>query len=400
MDRHTVRHAGLTGLGCDEPLRMCSMNSKLPLESRSVKKPVTHRVRGGNAQLASPLVEVLMAHDAFVLGAGFSRAVCEEMPLLPELGEEIFNRLGAEAPVVLPNLPATDFENWLSFLAEDNPWLREDERLRNRSLFLRVSTLLCDLISDRERAARRAAMPDWLRMLVARWHEDRATVITFNYDTLVEAAFTEVVGVHSASGAEELDYVWPSQLFRAPLAPINTRTGGALGVSVISTFRLLKLHGSRTWLYSGRESFFGEVIYDATSFKTWGSEDVYQRPWLLEDKVPLVVPPTSGKTGFFNNETVRHQWRLAHQALQEADRIFVVGYSLPPTDLLTRFLLQTGSRVETMMVVVNRDSSVVDRLRRVLPKSKVESIIQADALRRLAESLPPRTQEPRVYLNE
>jgi hypothetical protein len=341
-----------------------------------------------------------VTRDTFLLGAGFSRAISEEMPVLTELGEEIFNLLGTDAPAVLPNLPPTDFENWLSFLAEDDPWLREDERLRNRAIFFRVSRLLCDLISAREIAARREPLPDWLRLLVARWHEDEASVITFNYDTLVEGAFTEVVGVYDTPEAEGPNYVWPSQLFRAPLTPINARAGGALAPEVITTFRLLKLHGSRTWLYSGRESFFGEAIYDATSFQSWGSEDVHQRPWLLEDKVPLVVPPTSGKAGFFNNETVRLQWRLAYQALQEADRIFIVGYSLPPTDLLTRLLLQTGSRAGSTVVAVNRDCSVVDRLKRVLPNSEVESIIQPEALPRLAELLPPRAQEPRVNLRE
>ena len=341
-----------------------------------------------------------MTRDAFVLGAGFSRAISDEMPLLTELGEEMFKRLAADAPAALPNLPPADFENWLSFLAEDNPWLGEEDRLRNRSLFLRVSGLLCKLISTRETAARRDALPDWLRMLVARWHEDEASIITLNYDTLVEAAFTEVVGVYDTPRARGPNYVSPSQIFRAPLTPIYARAGGAVAPEVISTFQLLKLHGSRTWLYSGRESYFGEAIYDATSFQAWGSEDAHERPWLLEDKVPLVVPPTSGKTGFFNNETVRLQWRLAYEALQEADRIFIVGYSLPPTDLLTRFLLQAGSRSGATIVAVNRDFSIVDRLRQVLRESEVESIIQPDALRCLAELLPPSTQEPRVNLRE
>jgi len=38
-------------------------------------------------------------------------------------------------------------------------------------------------------------------MLVARWHEDKASIITFNYDTLVEAAFTEVIAVYDTPRA-------------------------------------------------------------------------------------------------------------------------------------------------------------------------------------------------------
>jgi len=123
------------------------------------------------------------------------------MPVLTELGDEIFNLLGTGAPRGTSDLPPTDFENWLSFLAEDDPWLREDDRLRNRSIFLNVSRLLCDFVSVRETAARRDALLDWLRMLVARWHEDKASIITFNYDTLVEAAFTEVIAVYDTPRA-------------------------------------------------------------------------------------------------------------------------------------------------------------------------------------------------------
>jgi hypothetical protein len=31
--------------------------------------------------------------------------------------------------------------------------------------------------------------PDWLRLLVQKWQQDAATVITFNYDQLVELAW-------------------------------------------------------------------------------------------------------------------------------------------------------------------------------------------------------------------
>lgn len=127
--------------------------------------------------------------DVYVLGAGLSRAVSPSMPLLAELGEEVTARLD---PAVLPRglrLAPADFESWLSYLAGDQPWLDEPTRLDNRAAFLRVSLVLHDVVRERERQARADPMPDWFASLVARWHEDRATVLTLNYDMLVEAAY-------------------------------------------------------------------------------------------------------------------------------------------------------------------------------------------------------------------
>jgi hypothetical protein len=43
------------------------------------------------------------------------------------------------------------------------------------------------------------------------------------------------------------------------------------------------------------------------------------------DKVPLVIPPTTGKSGFFNNESVRSEWAAARNGLR-ADLVYFVDY--------------------------------------------------------------------------
>jgi hypothetical protein len=184
-------------------------------------------------------------------------------------------------------------------------------------------------------------MPTWLGSLVARWHEDRASVITLNYDTLVEAAYTQVVTVgHPSHGSPTYESAY--QLYRGAFTPVGMRHAAVFGTSMIDTMTLLKLHGSRAWLYSGRESFFGETIYDCSPQPGWELRPSIIESWLIEDKVPLIVPPTAGKSSFFNNETVQYQWKLAHQALTSAHHIYVVGYSVPLTDSLFRFLLQSS----------------------------------------------------------
>jgi len=101
-----------------------------------------------------------MRRDVFVLGAGFSKAISESMPVLWELGEETVKRLGEDAPHVPPGLNPFDFENWFSYLTEDQPWLSSEQLLRNRSGFLRVSREISDIITEREDLTKSEPMPD------------------------------------------------------------------------------------------------------------------------------------------------------------------------------------------------------------------------------------------------
>ena len=58
------------------------------------------------------------------------------------------------------------------------------------------------------------------------------------------------------------------------------------------------------------------------------------------DKQSLIIPPVTEKTTYFNNETVRRLWYEASDALESATRVFVIGYSLPMSDLGMRLFLK------------------------------------------------------------
>jgi hypothetical protein len=337
--------------------------------------------------------------DVFLLGAGFSRAISSSMPVLQDLGAEVSRHLDEFGLNAGARLRPADFENWLSYLSEDQPWLNEAQYHRNRAVFLAVSRIIGDVITDREIATRARPMPPWLRSIAAWWHEDQSKVITFNYDDLVEAAYTEVVTVRSSRGGQD-NYVSHTQLQRSPLTPIGSRQGAVLTSSPIETFELLKLHGSRSWFYSGRASFYGETIYDACTVYGWAPEDRKVVPWLLEDKVPLVVPPTAGKTGYFNNETIRSTWRRAFRALEEATRLWLVGYSFPETDLLVRFLVQQGCPSDPQITVVNPDSEVGNRIRSLLDAAGMSvSVRYMAGVDEMAAHLEPSTLSPVVTLS-
>ncbi len=73
--------------------------------------------------------------------------------------------------------------------------------------------------------------------------------------------------------------------------------------------------------------------------------------------MPLIVPPVFDKTAYYFNNSMRTQWRIAKTSLGQADRVFVVGYSLPPTDLSTDFMLRSAFQQNSAQVtVINRQS--------------------------------------------
>jgi hypothetical protein len=206
----------------------------------------------------------------------------------------------------------------------------------------------------------------WLGQLIRKWYDDRATVITFNYDTLVEKAYTEVL--RQVVDTDHID------LYAIPVTDIRTRTR-LYGRRITPTMRYLKLHGSVNWCYSGAASFFGETIYDLYIEPGWGAasaeleDDLEQK---APEKVHLVVPPTTSKSALFNNEIVRSQWRIARTALEDATVIYCLGYSLPETDQMVRYLLSTlpGSK---LVVPVDIKKNVATRYARLLKPHRVVS---------------------------
>lgn len=175
--------------------------------------------------------------------------------------------------------------------------------------------------------------------------------------------------------------------YRIPLAPIQSRTAGVLGGIEDYMFDLVKLHGSINSFYSGMEEFPGEQIY----YRSVDSESPYkdnlylskdnnkkdnnlsrlkqleqeELKILLSDKVPLIIPPVAEKSRFYANQTIRSLWSRAREHLKQAEEIYVVGYSLPDTDLTTRLLLQTACAGQAKTVyIVNNDIAGKDNLLR------------------------------------
>lgn len=272
--------------------------------------------------------------DVFLLGAGFSKAISERMPVVKDLGD------------LTPG--EENFELALTRLSEDHPWLSPADNLRNQADFLDLASKVAERVAHRQNQAIRDNLvaangpPPWLRQLVRTWHRLKSTIITLNYDTLVEKAY-----------AAELERPH-DEMYPIPVPSILTRAGGGARLKHDdSGVSLVKLHGSIGWRYSG-SSGAGEVVYDSCT-KGWRLEtpdDDELR--LAQDKVCLIAPPAFSKTRFYGNDLLRSQWVKAREALGgPGQMIYALGYSLPDNDLMVRFLLREAGE-GSKIVVVNK----------------------------------------------
>jgi hypothetical protein len=324
--------------------------------------------------------------DAFLLGAGFSHAVSDAMPVTRELGGQIAKQLTGRGydTSALRELYGGDFEAWLTQLVEGRPWTTEAEHARDRGLFLDATSLIGQNI---RLALRKAARPPWLERLVTYWHQNRSVVLSLNYDTIVEEA------VQKASLKHDGTLIHYSDIYAVPITSAKLRRAGIFGNDYVQTFRLLKLHGSINWWYSGSDAARGETLYDGGLTHGWDSEFtevVGDRDLnLLADKVPYVVPPTGTKSSFFTNETITAQWSVAHRFLRGC-QLVVMGYSLPEGDHLMRRFLHEAPLMTAEVSLIDCDERIAERYERLLPGFSFSANWSGsvDAVERFANQLP------------
>ena len=301
-------------------------------------------------------------NDVFILGAGFSRAVSDRMPLTDELGNAClkFNGL-QDAQGVPPEFKGGRFETWLSSIAEPQPYLPEPSNLENQVLFVKFSDAIGQVLGSCVHDVLSNPPARWLAKFVTATHVRQATVITFNYDTLVECAVS-----HRKIWQPDLTepVAWTEVTGDVPGWPAGAIRWGA---ELVDTFRLLKLHGSLNWFWTPGDAT-GLSVARRLLPGTFEASEPYteeDRRRQLPARVPFVVPPSATKSSYYQNRLVRELWIQAGEALTAASHVSLIGYSLPITDLTVSSMLNTtlgGSKVPVHVVDVTPDD-IVGRLR-------------------------------------
>lgn len=332
-------------------------------------------------------VESGMPETVYLLGAGFARAISRRMPLLQELGERVQAAVGRgrEIPAPVTAMMAENFAHALSYLEQAKPWVTEADNLRHRALYLDLSNAIARDLEDTAQAIGREAraVPRWAGALVRHWHERRSVVVTLNYDTLIEAM---------AAGMEPgaADGIATQDIYPPLLTDAGLRSGEKRPEPRKPSFRLLKLHGSTNWYYSGRAAAYGEPIYFVPPLVTRRADERDRRQHearlrAVADKYPFLVPPIYDKSPLLTHETIRALWFEAGEALRGARRVVCMGYSLPESDLTMNHFLRTTCAKRAEFVIVDPAADVERRFQRLFKGMPVRVTRFAAAGKGIAE---------------
>lgn len=313
--------------------------------------------------------------EVFLLGAGFSKAVSDCMPTMRDLPPRIRELYNGSLPENIDRMIGSDVEAALSYLAQSKPWQREAENLRDRALFLDLSYVIgqaIDQATDDAIAMMATEPPPWLSKLVKHWHRNRTHVLTLNYDTIVERVAADLFAQNSDGNNPTCLDLYPKYISR------SRGLGGFSNYEEPKTFRMLKLHGSANWYSSGRQNRQSDSIYCTIPHSgpsgMWRSQAEARESHEAQsvaDRVPFIVPPVLEKASLLEHESICALWGEARAALEKADKLVVLGYSLPDGDWTMRHFLRTAlANKDTQIEIVDRAAELADRYRAKLSRNE------------------------------
>lgn len=155
------------------------------------------------------------------------------------------------------------------------------------------------------------------------------TVISLNYDLIVDNAITNLGKVRSRRRN-----VLHMPDYGTPVTPSRERESVSFG-------RLLKIHGSLHWMYCPSCS---QLQVNIARTRNYFVKGIWNRnahcPKCGSDLRAVMITPTHLKD--YRNPHIARVWYEAEQALRNAGRVIVIGYSMPDDDIEVAYLLKRG----------------------------------------------------------
>jgi hypothetical protein len=198
------------------------------------------------------------------------------------------------------------------------------------------------------------------------------TIITTNYDLLTERALSDLDWWHIEDGygfEVTLSDTWPKTIRQKPESSVESAKAPK------SRIKILKLHGSIGWVTdpsNDKELIIKTEVF--THILSNGIKDSkYDSPF--HDSRRLILP-TFLKN--YQNITLHNIWSQASQAIDDAEEIHIIGYSLPEYDDNIRALLlplhNNLTRNKCSAKIYLKDMQERDRWEKLLGKENITFI--------------------------
>lgn len=212
------------------------------------------------------------------------------------------------------------------------------------------------------------------RRLVARQEDDPFSIISLNWDSLLEDTIYWCLREAGLVGTVDIDFCCYTTRLGTSSPHVPSLAQKAKG---LYNLKLMKLHGSTNWLLcpncdrlytgvGGKEEVWSRYVLpqNCPTCERLPSGTGRTRKPDLPVLEPFIITPTFVKV--FDNTHIRMTWHNAYMDLAEATQVVFIGYSLPAADYHLRTLFRRAIRPDASIVVVLTDR---DQPRRNTPKS-------------------------------
>jgi hypothetical protein len=289
-----------------------------------------------------------------------------------------------------------------------------DKAVELATIELRLKIMLAEFLSEFEVFGHTS---DLLREFGKQIYKEKPTIITFNYDCILETAIELASGAcgelpDSFSGVpnrngdvpdEELPYShynWNRPLgygikfneIQLQRAGLPTYVDGHMFYSHpennLYNWKILKLHGSLNWFRYSRtpirkdlnfpgkwEQLPPEKLKDIILINGhwWSNEPPDVNGWVID---PLIFTPILYKEKFYQEGLFSDLWNQAKLHLTKCARLIVIGYSFPPTDFAVRKMILEAFEDNKLddLIVVNPNTSVVRTIKELTHFTKPTSV--------------------------
>lgn len=301
----------------------------------------------------------------FFFGAGFSKAIDPKYPTMKELT----NKIRKEWPVKtsclqkkykqISSVAGDDIEAILSYVSSTYPWEGEHEKALNKALFIEMTKAIHLHFTTLEafppkKDSNTKILGDFIL-------KNKCLSITLNYDTLLESIiFASLSKKYQKANSYQALYWIPMQsIFERGSIGYNPNPNkeeyDPRGEKLPT---ILKLHGSANWLWTGRPN-------DETLYYSGKQRSLVYDP-LTAGLIPYIIPPSSNKNTFYNSHSLSLLWEATLLFTRFFDELYIIGYSLPKTDLSINYLFKmiiqnsfsrNGEKGKHTIFIINTDNS-------------------------------------------
>lgn len=186
------------------------------------------------------------------------------------------------------------------------------------------------------------------------------TIVTFNQDLVIEKALEKMTSLQPYSNLPWDIHNCYEMRFEEFLYSSQATFFKSRGQESV---RILKLHGSLNWFYLARsaEDAKNSIRQPGTKLYCLANRRIlsgltYKAHRRSDHLLPLIVPPVFEKSARYRTSLAK-LWRLAREAIEQADRLFIFGYSFPEGDFAARSLLRSAFHSSNLEEVTVIDSS-------------------------------------------